>query len=68
MKPRRFQPNDAKNRILRTKTTTGLTVVVDINEKVYLKGRKYQANYKDNMGIVFDAFLPKWNYLAKALP
>lgn len=60
--------DDAKNRILRTKTTTGLTVVVDINEKVYLKGRKYQANYKDNMGILFDDFLPKWNYLAKALP
>lgn len=57
---------DMAKRIERTKTKTGLKVIVEINEKVYKKGRKYSKGYKDNMTIVFDSFLPKWNYIAKA--
>lgn len=59
---------DAKNRIERTKTSTGLKVVVEINEKTYTKGRKYDVDYKENIKIKFDDILPKWNYVAKANP
>lgn len=34
----------------------GIEAKVDINEKVYLKGQKYQANYKDNMGFYLMIF------------
>lgn len=50
--------------IARTKTTTGLRVTVSILEKVYATGRKYAANFKKNMAILFDDHLPKWNYRA----
>lgn len=54
----------AQHFIERTKTTTGLGVTVRILDKVYATGRKYAADFKDNMKIVFDDFLPKWNYRA----
>jgi hypothetical protein len=46
------------------KTKTGLRVTVDILDKVYQTGRKCAASFKQNMPIVFDAILPKWNYRA----
>jgi len=57
---------DMEKRIKRTKTKTGLKVIVDINENVYTKGRKYSLGYKENMTIEFDTYLPRWNYTAKA--
>ena len=45
-------------------TITGLKVVVDILDKVYKTGRKYAKNFRKNMKIVFDDYLPKWNYTA----
>jgi hypothetical protein len=56
----------AKRFIAQTKTTTGLHVTVGILKKVYATGRKCAADFKENMRIVFDAHLPKWNY--RALP
>ncbi len=50
----------------RAKTSTGLRVTVDILDKVYQTGRKYAEGFKENMRIVFDEILPKWNY--RALP
>jgi hypothetical protein len=50
----------------KTKTRTGLAVTVDIIDKVYQVGRKCAKGFKENMKIVFDDFLPKWNY--RALP
>jgi hypothetical protein len=47
-------------------TKTGLRVTVDILDKMYQTGRKCAASFKQNMPIVFDAVLPKWNY--KAVP
>ncbi len=47
-----------------TKTRTGLEVTVDILDKPYEIGRKCAKGFKKNMRIVFDAFLPKWNYRA----
>src|SRR5438067_1960263 len=45
-------------------TSTGLRVSVDILDKVYQTGRKYAEGFKENMKIVFDEILPKWNYRA----
>ena len=52
----------------KTETTTGLKVKVSILEKVYETGRKCAAGFKKNMKIVFDKFLPKWNYRAVPEP
>jgi hypothetical protein len=54
----------AQHCIEQTKTTTGLGVTVRILDNVYAAGRKYAADFKDNMKIIFDDFLPKWNYRA----
>ncbi len=48
----------------KAKTSTGLRVTVEILEKVYQTGRKYAEGFKENMEIVFDEILPKWNYRA----
>jgi hypothetical protein len=48
----------------KAKTSTGLHVTVDILDKVYQTGRKYAKGFKENMKIVFDELLPKWNYRA----
>lgn len=48
----------------KAKTTTGLSVTVDILDKVYHTGRKYAEGFKEQMKIVFDEILPKWNYRA----
>ena len=54
----------AKQFIERAKTSKGLHVTVSILEKVYATGRKCAEGFKQNMRIVFDEYLPKWNYLA----
>jgi hypothetical protein len=56
----------AQQFIERAKTSTGLRVTVSILEKVYETGRTYAADFKENMKILFDEHLPKWNY--RALP
>jgi len=48
----------------KTPTSTGLRVTVNILDKLYETGRKYAKGFKENMKIVFDDFLPKWNYRA----
>jgi hypothetical protein len=52
----------------KTETSTGLKVEVRILEKVYETGRKCAAGFKKTMKIVFDQFLPKWNYRAVPEP
>jgi hypothetical protein len=39
-----------------------------VPEKVYATGRKCTAGFKKSMKIVFDSFLPKWNYRAVPEP
>ena len=39
-----------------------------ILDKVYATGRKCAAGFKKAMKIVFDSFLPKWNYTAVPKP
>lgn len=52
----------------KTHTETGLKAFVHIIDEVYQTGRKVAEGFKENMRIVFDAFLPKWNYCAVPLP
>ncbi len=60
-----FQTLDiVKDLMANTGTRTGLNVVVKIIDRVYQTGRKYAATFKENMTIVFDDHLPKWNYTA----
>jgi hypothetical protein len=48
----------------KTKTATGLSVLVHILDKVYATGKKVAKGFKETMRILFDDFLPKWNYRA----
>jgi hypothetical protein len=48
----------------RTKTHQGLSVIVNVLDKLYSTRRKVADSFKENMPIVFDAFLPQWNYRA----
>ena len=57
-------PEIAQRAMEKTGTTTGLKVVVGWLNKVYETGRKYAASFKKTMKIVFDDYLPKWNYSA----
>jgi hypothetical protein len=47
-----------------TTTTKGLTVTVEIIDKVYALKRKVANGFKETMRIVFDKLLPLWNYTA----
>ena len=51
-----------KMSIEKTTTEKGLQVVAWINERVYKTGRKYAENFKENITIIFDDVIPKWNY------
>jgi Rhodopirellula transposase DDE domain len=53
-----------KRLLEKTRTAAGLGVVVGVLEKVYQTGRKYAEGFKKNLKILFDDFLPKWNYRA----
>jgi hypothetical protein len=44
-----------------THTATGLEAFVHVMDKVYETGRKVAADFKQNMRILFDTFLPAWN-------
>lgn len=49
----------------RAKTQTGLKVFTAILNQVYETGRKVTEEFKQTMEIVFDDYLPRWNYTAK---
>jgi hypothetical protein len=53
-----------KHYMAKAETTKGLRVTVSILDKAYATGRKCAAEFKKAMKIVFDEFLPKWNYRA----
>ena len=46
----------------KAKTNKGLKVVANVIEKVYETGKKVKQGFKENMKIMFDKILPKWNY------
>jgi len=53
-----------KELMTQTSTTKGLTVTVEIVDKMYELKRKAADGFKDTMRIVFDKVLPQWNYTA----
>ena len=53
-----------KHLMEQTVTQTGLTVRVQIIDHLYETGRQVAKDFKQNMPILFDDFLPKWNYRA----
>jgi hypothetical protein len=53
-----------KRLLEKTQTTTGLRVIVAVLDKIYQTGRKYAEGFKEDMEILFDDLLPKWNYRA----
>lgn len=53
-----------KRLMARTKTRQGLSVTVQIIDKVYETGRKVAKSFKQNLPILFDDVLPQWNYRA----
>jgi hypothetical protein len=46
----------------RAKTRTGLSVVVDIMDKLYKTGRQVSQATKNAVNVVRDSVLPRWNY------
>jgi len=48
----------------KTTTSKGLRVTVQIVDQVYEAGRKVADDFKETLRIVFDQFLPQWNYMA----
>lgn len=48
----------------KTKTSKGSKVIVNVIDKVYKTGRKVGEDFKKNMSIIFDEYLPEWNYRA----
>jgi len=48
----------------KTNTKTGLSVVVNVSAQIYETGRKVAKGFKETMKIIFDDYLPKWNYRA----
>jgi hypothetical protein len=54
--------------ITKTQTRTGLTVAVNILDKIYEKGRKVTERFKSTMRILFDNVLPQFNYRVPPMP
>ncbi len=50
--------------IAKTKTKTGLQVFTTILNGVYEIGRQVTQEFQQTMAIVFDDYLPQWNYTA----
>ena len=48
----------------RDSTSKGLKVFSSVLDKTFETGREYADDFKKNMKIKFDEFLPKWNYVA----
>jgi hypothetical protein len=60
-----FKSIDIVNEVMsKTKTSTGLKVFTSILDKVFETGRKVADDFKKNIRIEFDEFLPQWNYVA----
>ena len=60
-----FSSVDVVKRLVdKTSTSTGLKVFSTIKNKVYATARKASEKFKENMKIVFDEYLWKWNYRA----
>ena len=60
-----FKSIEIVNEVMRkTETSTGLKVFTSVLDQVFETGRKVSEEFRKNMKIKFDEFLPKWNYVA----
>ena len=58
-----FQSMDLVKKLMeKARTRTGLSVVVDILDRVYETGKKVTKEAKQCLNILRDTFLPLWNY------
>ncbi len=48
----------------KTHRKTGLSLVVNVLDKIYQTGQKVADGFKNTMKIICDKYLPKWNYRA----
>lgn len=48
-----------------TKTRTGLRATVNVIKRAYETGQKATEEMKENLRLVYDKMLPKWNYTAQ---
>lgn len=55
----------ARTFMAKTATQTGLTVFVSMLDTIFHTKRSATDHFKQNMPILFDDFLPKWNYVAR---
>lgn len=53
-----------KRYIRKTCTRTGLRVTLNVIDKIYHRKRQPSARFFERMPILFDDFLPDWNYIA----
>ena len=51
-----------KSLMEKAKTRTGLRVFATIIEGIYETGKKVATEFKQNLPIIFDEYLPQWNY------
>ena len=54
-----------KDLMAKATTCTGLKVWTTILDRIYMTGRKVAPNFKQTMKIIFDDYLPRWNYTAQ---
>jgi hypothetical protein len=57
-----------RNLMATAKTRSGLKVFSHVIDKVYYTGKKVAQDFKENMNIIFDEYLPQWNYVVKPIP
>ena len=51
-----------KSLMEKAKTSKGLRVFATLLEGVYATGKKVATEFKENLPIIFDEYLPQWNY------
>jgi hypothetical protein len=54
-----------KDLMAKATTHQGLKVFTTVLDGIYQTGRQVRADFKQTMEIVFDDYLPQWNYTAQ---
>lgn len=62
-----FSIEDARQRAENSVTSKGLSIIATINQRTYETNRPIEPSYEEEKSkrIIFDDFLPKWNYAIK---
>jgi hypothetical protein len=57
-----------RNLMATAKTRSGLKVFSHVIDQVYQTGKKVAQDFKENMNIIFDEYLPLGHYVVKPIP